>query len=192
MGRKIRLTETQFRNMIARIVKETKHEYDEEIIEDDFEEYFGDDFESEDIDSQKMDDVETLAQYFADEVLPNLPKRILNKIEDRVEDLDAEEILSESEEEEYSPIERRKDLRKGRALQAGAAAVGFPAGLGFLAQIPGYIDFPNTLLKVHELFEKLNLGNYTGPVMTAMIGAAIIMAIKGQMYKDEARSGKKF
>lgn len=197
MARKIRLTESEFHSLVRRLVREAQDEMmsDEMSFEDEDgseefsykdEEDFGQDGEN-----TKEDDVAALADYFATNVLPELRPRDLDRLEDAAEDLDPDTILSESE-EEYSPEDRRKDMRKGKMYQAGAAAAGIPAALGFVAQIPGYVDFPNTLLKAHELFEQLGLGNYTGPVMFGMVVAAVVAALKGTMLKDQAKLGKRF
>lgn len=196
MARKIRLTESEFHSLVRRLVREAQDEMmsDEMSFEDeDGSEEFS--YEEEDFgqdgENTKEDDVAALADYFATNVLPDLRPRDLDRLEDAAEDLDPDTILSESE-EEYSPEDRRKDMRKGKMYQAGAAAAGIPAALGFVAQIPGYIDFPNTLLKAHELFEQLGLGNYTGPVMFGMVVAAVVAALKGTMLKDQAKLGKRF
>ena len=63
--------------------------------------------------------------------------------------------------------------------------------MGFISEIPGWIDF-STLTSAHDLFHQLGLGNYTGPVMGSVIVAAIIAALRGTMFKDQARSGKRF
>ena len=191
MARKIRLTESEFHSLVRRLVREAQDEMmsDEMSFEDeDGSEEFS--YEEEDFgqdgENTKEDDVAALADYFATNVLPDLRPRDLDRLEDAAEDLDPDAILSESD-DEYSPEQKRKDLRRGKMLQAGSVAAGIPAALGFVSYIPGYIDFPNTLLKAHELFEQLNLGNYTGPVMFGMIVAAVVAALKGQALKDSAR-----
>ena len=205
MGRKIRLTESEFHSLIRRIVVETQEDmddYSDELPSFDSEGMFkgmskpnGDMEEFEDNDDtnshKKNHDVKVLADFFS-EKLNDLSDRDYEKLVQKVEDLDmdAEDVLRESD-EKYSDLERRKDMRKGRALQTGAVAAGVPAIMGFLAQLPGWVDF-STMTKAHELFEMLHLGNYTGPVLGAVIVAAIIAAIKGQIYKDEARSGKRY
>ena len=191
MARKIRLTESEFHSLVRRLVREAQDEMmsDEMSFEDeDGSEEFSyeeDDF-GQDGENTKEDDVAALADYFATNVLPDLRPRDLDRLEDAAEDLDPDAILSESD-DEYSPEQKRKDLRRGKMLQAGSVAAGIPAALGFVSYIPGYVDFPNTLLKAHELFEQLNLGNYTGPVMFGMIVAAVVAALKGQALKDSAR-----
>ena len=196
MARKIRLTESEFHSLVRRLVREAQDEMmsDEMSFEDeDGSEEFSyeeDDF-GQDGENTKEDDVAALADYFATNVLPDLRPRDLDRLEDAAEDLDPDAILSESD-DEYSPEQKRKDLRRGKMLQAGSVAAGIPAALGFVSYIPGYVDFPNTLLKAHELFEQLNLGNYTGPVMFGMIVAAVVAALKGTMLKDQAKLGKRF
>ena len=91
------------------------------------EEDFGQDGEN-----TKEDDVAALADYFATNVLPDLRPRDLDRLEDAAEDLDPDAILSESD-DEYSPEQKRKDLRRGKMLQAGSVAAGIPAALGFVS-----------------------------------------------------------
>lgn len=194
MGRKIRLTESEFHSLVRRLVREAQ----DEMMSADFEDINGNEefnYEEEDFDQEggnsKEEDVQALADYFASEILPELRPRDLDRLEAAAEDLDPDTILSESE-EEYSPEDRRKDMRKGKMYQAGAAAAGIPAALGFVSYIPGYVDFPNTLLKAHELFEQLSLGEYTGPVMFGMVVAAVVAALKGSYHKDMAKTGKRY
>jgi hypothetical protein len=197
MARKIRLTESEFHSLVRRLVREAQ----DEMMSADFEDINGNEefnYEEEDFDQEggnskeeKEKDVQALADYFASEILPELRPRDLDRLEAAAEDLDPDTILSESE-EEYSPEDRRKDMRKGKMYQAGAAAAGIPAALGFVSYIPGYVDFPNTLLKAHELFEQLSLGEYTGPVMFGMVVAAVVAALKGSYHKDMAKTGKRY
>ena len=188
MKKVIRLTENDLRRIVLRVIREQEEMDQEEFdFEMDQEEDENDDRDM----GKKMDDVEVLADFFS-EKLNELPARVYDKLVDKVEsmDMDSDEVLRESD-EEYSDLDRRKDRRKGKALQLGAAAAGVPALMGFIAQIPGWIDF-SSLTKVHELFEMLNLGNYTGPVMGSVIVAAIIAALRGEVFKDQAREGKRF
>ena len=189
MARKIRLTESEFHSLVRRLVRETQ----EEMMSADFDDEDGTeefDYEEEDDDqesgaSSKEEAIDILTDYFATNVVPDLRPRDLDRLEDAAEEIDTDAILSESD-EEYSDLDRRSDLRKGKMLKRGAGAAAIPAAIGFLSQLPGYVDFPNTLLKAHDLFETLHLGNYTGPVMLGIIFAAIVAALKGQALKDKA------
>ena len=188
MKKVIRLTENDLRRIVLRVIRE-QEEMDQEEFDFDMDQ---EEEENDDRDmDKKMEDVEVLADFFS-EKLDELPARIYDKLVDKVEgmDMDSEDVLRESE-EEYSDLERRKDMRKGRALQLGSAAAGIPAIMGFISEIPGWIDF-STLTSAHDLFHQLGLGNYTGPVMGSVIVAAIIAALRGTMFKDQARSGKRF
>lgn len=191
MRRKIRLTESEFHSLVRRLVRETQ----EEMMSADFNDEDGTedfDYEEEDDDDQesgatsKEEAIDILTDYFASNVVPDIRPRDLDRLEDAAENVDTDAILSESD-DEYSDADRRSDLRKGKMLQRGAGAAAIPAIIGFLSELPGYVDFPNTLAKAHDLFEQLHLGNYTGPVMLSIIVAAIVAAIKGQTLKDTAR-----
>jgi hypothetical protein len=188
MKRTIRLTESEFHNLVRRLVIEAQEEMMLDV-EDDMgdEEEFDADFDGP---SGKEEDIMKIAQYFKQEVMPELPNRVLQKIGDKVANVDVQKIMNESDEDEYTDLQRRRDKRTGNALLGTGAAVGGTGGLGFLAYIPGYVDFPNSLLKIHELFEQLNLGNYTGPAMAAMVAAGIALAMKGGIKKYEANNGR--
>lgn len=187
MKKVIRLTENDLRKIVLRVIRE-QEEMDREEIDFDMDQE--DDNDDRNM-GQKMEDVEVLADFFS-EKLDELPERLYDKLVDKVEslDMDSDDVLRESD-EEYTDLERRRDKRKGQALQLGAAAAGIPAIMGFISEIPGWIDF-STLTAAHDLFHQLGLGNYTGPVMGSVIVAAIIAALRGTMFKDQARSGKRF
>ena len=62
MGRVIRLTENEFHSLVKRLVKETKYQYDEDLIE-------GEDKMT------KEDAVEKIADFFKDKVFPKVKRK---------------------------------------------------------------------------------------------------------------------
>ena len=178
MGRKIRLTESQFRRMVARIVKESKHQYDEEIIED---EDFGDDEMSE------KEAVQKLAEYIKSEVLPELSPREISKIKNKVQQAKGEMTESLYEEEESDDLPSRRSKRGEKLLMRGGLSMAATGAVLSLGEFMGYSEFELTRM-LHELNSMAGLDEYTGPLTVGMVFAGLALALKGldmKMRREE-------
>ena len=176
MGRKIRLTESQFRRMVAKIVKESKYEYDEEIIEDE-------DSEDEGDEMSKQEAIKKIAEYLKSEVLNDLTPREVSKIKSKVQQ--AKSSVQESlyeEDEESDDLSTRKAKRREKAMIGGGLGTMATGAVLSLGEFMGYSDFEITSM-LHDFNELAGLERYTGPVTVGMVFAGLVLALKGVANK---------
>lgn len=176
MERKIRLTESQFSRMVARIVKESKYEYDEEIIEDEDSEDQGDEM-------SKQEAIKKIAEYLKSEVLNDLSPREVSKIKSKVQQAksNVQESLYEKD-EESDDLPTRKAKRRERAMIGGGLGTMATGAVLSLGEFMGYSDFEITNM-LHDFNELAGLERYTGPVTVGMVFAGLVLALKGVANK---------
>ena len=177
MGRVIRLTENEFHSLVKRLVKETKYQYDEDLIE------------GEDEDKMtKEDAVEKIADFFKDKVFPKVKRKnpeLMAKLKKNVHSQKMDEnFLYEEEEEdddEKKSLKDRKSNRKEKAMIGGGLGV---MGTGMVASLGEFMGYSQSELTMflHDLNSMAGLGEYTGPVTVAMVFAGLALALKG--YSD--------
>jgi hypothetical protein len=176
MGRVIRLTENEFHSLVKRLVKETKYQYDEDLIE-------GEDKMT------KEDAVEKIADFFKDKVFPKVKRKnpeLMAKLKKNVhsQKMDENFLYEEENEEDDDKKKSLKDRRSDRKEKAiiggglGVMATGMVASLG---EFMGYSQSELTMF-LHDLNSMAGLGEYTGPVTVAMVFAGLALALKG--YSD--------
>lgn len=185
MGRKIRLTESEFHSLIRRIVKETQEDMMNQEMEEGF---FGDMADKVRDFGSKFAEAVEMAKEEAMEFFEQLSPRQLSTVKMRLQDLNLEPIaekVSQMEDEESELNEsyylnegimdrvNRFMARYGLGLSGTMGVSGF---LTFLAQIPGWIDF-DFLTRVHEITEMAGLGRGTGPIGFLVFALGIIGAI---------------
>jgi hypothetical protein len=180
----IRLTESQLTRLIGRIVEDAEKdmedmEMDREMESPDYEE----EMEGE------GDPIEMIAKFFEDEGINDLPQRKIDRIEDKIEQIESEE-MSESnlyEDEDESSMRRRPSFAS-RMMKRGGVAMTATGLMGFVGNVMGWSEFASTR-KLHELSEMLEMANYTGPISVAMIAAGIALALGGHAkeYKERNR-----
>ena len=182
MARKIRLTETQFHQMIARIVKETKHEYDEEIIEDnDFEEV--DDFEEMDQESDfgkmtKEDAIERIADFLKSEVLSELSPKEISMLKQKLHKTGSNMETMNEEDEELDDFKSRRASRREKGMMRGGLAMAGTSAVALLGEFMGYSEFELTNM-LHDINHMAGLGRYTGPVGVGLVALGLAAALKG-------------
>ena len=185
MGRKIRLTESEFHTLIRRIVKETQEDMMNQEMEEGF---FGDMVDKVKGLGEKFANAVEMAKEEAMEFFEDLSPRLLSTVKMKIKDLDlgpvAEKIQSlEDEESELNEsyflnegimdrVERFM-ARYGLGLSGTMGIAGF---LAYLSEIPGWIDF-DFLTKVHEIVEMAGFGRYSGPISFLVFALGIIGAI---------------
>lgn len=181
MGRIVRLTESEFHSLVKRLVKETKNQYDEELIE-------GDD------EMTKEDAIEKIADFFKDKVFPKVKRKnpeLISKLKKKAHSQKTNESYLYEEEEDDDKEKSLKDRRSSRKEKAmiggglGAMGTGMVAALG---EFMGYSDFEMTSF-IHDLNHMAGLERYTGPVTVAMVIAGLVTALKGVADRYE-RTGK--
>lgn len=174
MGRKIRLTESQFRRMVAKIVKESKYEYDEEIIEDE-------DSEDEGDEMTKQEAIKKIAEYLKSEVLNDLSPREVSKIKHKVQQ--AKSSIQEGlYEEESDDLSTRKAKRREKAMIGGGLGTMATGAVLSLGEFMGYSEFEITSM-LHDFNKLAGLERYTGPVTLGMVFLGLVLALKGVANK---------
>jgi hypothetical protein len=176
MGRVIRLTENEFHSLVKRLVKETKDQYDEDLIE-------GEDNMS------KEDAVEKIADFFKDKVFPKVKRKnpeLMSKLKKNMHSHKMNEnFLYEEEKEEdddkKKSLKDRKSDRKEKAIIGGGLGVMATGMVASLGEFMGYSQSDLTSF-IHDLNSMAGLGEYTGPVTVAMVFAGLALALKG--YSD--------
>jgi len=176
MGRVIRLTENEFHSLVKRLVKETKDQYDEDLIE-------GEDKMT------KEDAVEKIADFFKDKVFPKVKRKnpeLMAKLKKNVHSHKMDEnFLYEEEEEddddEKKSLKDRKSNRKEKTMIGGGLGV---MGTGMVTSLGEFMGYSQSELTsfLHDLNSMAGLGEYTGPVTVAMVFAGLALALKG--YSD--------
>lgn len=175
MKRKIRLTEAQFHNMIRRIVKETKNQYDEELIEDeDFMEY-------EETQTKKMthdDAVKKIAEFLQSEVLSELSPREISMLKQKLPKPESNMGSMNEEDEEMDDLESRRSSRREKGLMRGGLGMAGASAVALLGEFMGYSEFELTNM-LHDINHMAGLGKYTGPVGFGLIALGLAAALKG-------------
>jgi hypothetical protein len=192
MGRKIRLTESEFHTFIRRIVKETQEEMMNQEMEEGF---FGDMADKVRGFGDKFAKAVEMAKEEAMEFFEELSPAKLSTVKMKIRDLNLEPVVERigQMEDEESELNESYFLNEGimdrverfmaRYGLGLSGTLGISGFLAFLSEIPGWIDF-DFLTKVHEIVEMTGLGNYAGPVSFLVFALGVIGAIWSLASKD--------
>jgi len=176
--RKVRLTEAELTRLIKNIVTETQMEMD-----------MGMENEGEEI--SKKEAVDLIADFFKQEVLPELSmsqkQKLKTKTMMRPSRSLGERHLEEDEDEDSNISNRRGNFRD-QLMMKGGGAMAASGALGYVGSVMGWSEFETTT-KIHEFIEMAGAGNYTGPITVAMIAAGLALSFKGMANKFN-RTGK--
>ena len=174
MGRKIRLTESEFHRLVRRLVIETKEKMDDENL--DHEDM---DNESDYSKMTKETAIKKIADYLKSELTQPEKEKLKNKIQDKIEESRRRygRYLNEEDDEDKNLSSRKSDRKEKIAIGSGAAisATGAVAALG---SIMGYAEGQLTSM-IHDITAHAGLGGFTGPVTYAMIAAGLALLFKG-------------
>lgn len=179
MGRKIRLTESDFHRLIKRLVKETQEEMmmDTEV-----------DIEDEDMggeDLEKPEVVKLISQFFKTEVLPELDPEEKSELRQELgqENLDqlSEMYLNENLSDRMASFKEKAMMRGG----LGVAAMG---AIASVSQFMGWSE-SDTLAKIHDFVQDYGAGSYSGPISMAMVAAGLALALRGRAKRYQ-RTGR--
>ena len=166
MGRKIRLTESEFHYLVRRIIKETE----EDMMSIDM-------VDNESDEMSKEDTVHAVADFF---------KRKLRRLDnEEIEDL--QDMVVNSETENLTEMFLREDISdrsksfKEKAMMSGGIGMMGAGLLGMVSQAMGYTDAGELMIKVHDYVEKMG----GGPVSTGVLIAGLVMALNGAARRSE-------
>lgn len=160
MGRKIRLTESEFHSLVRRLVREAEEEMMSITMDDE---------ESEGM--SKEDTVHAVADFFKRK-LKRLDSDEIEELEDMVVNSETEDLTEMFLREDIS--DRKKSFKEKAMIRGGIGMMG--AGmLGMISQAMGYTDAGDLMIAVHDYVDKMG----GGPVSTAVLIAGLVMALKG-------------
>lgn len=166
MGRKIRLTESEFHSLVRRIIKETE----EDMMSIDM-------VDNESDEMSKEDTVHAVADFF---------KRKLRRLDnEEIEDL--QDMVVNSETENLAEMFLREDISdrsksfKEKAMMRGGIGMMGAGLLGMVSQAMGYTDAGELMVQVHDYVEKMG----GGPVSTGVLIAGLVMALNGAARRSE-------
>ena len=177
MGRKIRLTESEFHSLIRRIVIETK-----ETMDDDDSDYDDMGDESDYSKMSKEMAVKKISTYLKRRLSKNQEEKLKDKLD---ESRRYGRYLYEDEDKDLSS---RKSGSLGKSIKRGGLALSATGAVAALGSIMGYSEGKLTSL-IHDITANAGLGEYTGPVTYAMIAAGLAMALYGRKMEYE-KTGK--
>ena len=175
MGRKIRLTESEFHSLIIRIFIETKETIDDEYSDHDD---MGD--ESDYSKMSKEMAVKKISTYLKRRLSKNQEEKLKDKLD---ESRRYGRYLYEDED-----LSSRKSGSLGKSIKRGGLALSATGAVAALGSIMGYSEGKLTSL-IHDITANAGLGEYTGPVTYAMIAAGLAMALYGRKMEYE-KTGK--
>ena len=177
MGRKIRLTESEFHRLVRRLVIETKEKMDDENSD------------HEDMDnesdyskmSKEKEAIKKIADYLKSELKPEEKEKLKNKIQDKIKIEESRRrygrYLNEEDDEDKNLSSRKSDRKEKIVIGAGAG-ISVTGAVAALGSIMGYSEAHLTSL-IHDITAHAGLGNFTGPVTYAMVAAGIALLFKG-------------
>lgn len=175
MKKVVRLTESDLRRMVLRVIQEQEQSKYQEMEEGLFGS-FGDKFKEA---------VGEVADFFKNEVLSDLSKEEKDDIKDRLGDVSVDRELNKLEKKEEHEInegyltegifDRVKDffLRVGVGLGGVIGVGGF---IAFVSEITGWSE-SQLLTRIHEIVESVGLGRYSGPLSLLLFVIGIAMAL---------------
>jgi hypothetical protein len=171
MKKTIRLTESEFHNLVRRLVIETQEEMMGVEVDVDSNE------EGEDL--SKTEVVDLISKFFKKEVLPDLEPSETAELKNELGN-DAMSQLSEMYINEN--IADRMSSFKEKALMRGGLGMAAMSAIGTLGEITGWSEFEMTR-KIHDFVQSFGAGNYSGPITMAMVAAGLAIALKGRAMK---------
>lgn len=171
MRRKIRLTESEFHNLVRRLVIETKEKMDDEDSDHDYMGYENDYSKM----SKEEKAIKKISTYLKRRLTKNQEEKLKNKLD---ESRRYGRYLNEEDDEDKN-LSSRKSGGLGKAIKRGGLALSATGAVAALGSIMGYSEGKLTSL-IHDITEKAGLGEYTGPVTYAMIAAGLAMALYGR------------
>jgi hypothetical protein len=171
MKRTIRLTESEFHNLVRRLVIEAQEEMMDTEIE------LNTDEEGEDL--SKGDVVNLISKFFKKEVLPDLDPEETAELKS---ELGEEGMAHLSEMYINENLGDRVSKFKEKAMMRGGLGVAAMGAIGALGEITGWSEHEMTT-KIHDFVQSFGAGNYSGPITLAMVAAGLAMALKGRAMR---------
>jgi len=175
MGRKIRLTESEFHRLVKRLVRETKEKMDDEM-DDEMDHMDYNSHSNDDGDLSKEDTIHVIAKFFR----KKLRRLDDEEIEDLADVVDNEKVEDLTEMFLREDISDRKKTFKEKLMMRGGLGMMGAGALGMISQAMGYIDQGDLMTQIHDVVQAAG----GGAVSTAMVFAGLLLALKGRVNYD--------
>ncbi len=197
----VRLTESELTRLIKTIVEDTKEKMDM-------------DFEMPDRGGfDVMSAVSKASKMFEREFAEELSDREMKKLERLADNIDVDRVMSKLERSQGEDLNDREEkvsdkiediitqvsesyLTEGkfdriksilaRAGIFGGLGLMTVAGLAFVSQIPGHVDF-DYLDRVYDMVQSLGCSRYCGPYAFYIAVLGVVMYFKGRAVRDLSR-----
>ena len=206
----VRLTETDLRRIVKRVIKEDMGGIDDvhpTYGNLNLSKYSNDDLNNLEGGELNPTEVKNLiADYFTEEILPELTPEEYSMLERKVNEPNEEGIevqdfifrgdgsnrMTERRIRENEDSSRRMGGRNAafgeKAMMGGGAGLALSGAITALGNITGWSEFELTT-KIHDFVEMAGAGNYSGPISLAMAAAGLALAFKGRS-RQYGRTGR--
>jgi hypothetical protein len=191
----VRLTETDLRRIVKRVIKEDMGGMDDvhpTYGNLNLSKYSNDDLNDlEGGELSKSEVLDLISDYFKEEILPELTPEEFSMLERKVNEPNSG-TMSERRIRENEDMPRRMGGRNAafgeKAMMGGGAGLALSGAITALGNITGWSDFELTT-KIHDFVEMAGVGNYGGPISIAMAAAGLALAFKGRARQYD-RTGR--
>ena len=184
----VRLTESDLRRIVKRVIKEDMGGMDDvhpkygnlnlsDYSNDELLDLSSNEYSEEGDELSKSEVIDLISDFFKEEVLPELSPREQNILQRKV-DSTGTPSLSENEDLPRGLGRRNKGYGE-KAMMGGGAGLALTGAISALGEFTGWSEFELTT-KIHDYVEMAGLGNYTGPISLAMVVAGLVLAFKGR------------
>ena len=182
----VRLTETDLRRIVKRVIKEDMCGMDDvnpTYGNLNLSKYSNDDLNDlEGGELSKSEVVDLISDFFKEEILPELTPEESRMLERKVNEPNSGR-MSERRIRENEDMPRGMGGRNAafgeKAMMGGGAGLALSGAITALGSITGWSEFELTT-KIHDFVEMAGAGNYSGPISLAMVAAGLALAFKGR------------
>ena len=182
----VRLTETDLRRIVKRVIKEDMGGMDDvhpTYGNLNLSKYSNDDLNDlEGGELSKSEVVDLISDFFKEEILPELTPEESRMLERKVNEPNSGR-MSERRIRENEDMPRGMGGRNAafgeKAMMGGGAGLALSGAITALGSITGWSEFELTT-KIHDFVEMAGAGNYSGPISLAMVAAGLALAFKGR------------
>ena len=191
----VRLTETDLRRIVKRVIKEDMGGMDDvhpTYGNLNLSKYSNDDIN--DLEGGELNPTEVknlIADFFTEKILPELTPEEYSMLERKVNEPNSGR-MSERRIRENEDMPRGMGGRNAafgeKAMMGGGAGLALSGAITALGSITGWSDFELTT-QIHEFVRLAGLGNYSGPISLAMAAAGLALAFKGRS-RQYGRTGR--
>jgi len=190
----VRLTETDLRRIVKRVIKEDMGGMDDvhpTYGNLNLSKYSNDDINDLEGGEEDPEVKNLIADYFKEEIFPELTPEEYSMLERKVNEPNSG-TMSERRIRENEDSPRRMGGRNAafgeKAMMGGGSGLALSGAITALGNITGWSDFELTT-QIHEFVRLAGLGNYSGPISMAMVAAGLALAFKGRA-RQYGRTGR--